>query len=123
MKFLADEDFPKPLVDKIRSLGFSVKTIQQKGLQGSSDEVVANLAIKERRIILTFDKDFLKKQLGGLQSIIFHFPKVPTIEIIPLIESFLKDLEQIREGIFFQKRKLFKGKILMFTKNGLEEQK
>ena len=42
MKFLADEDPPKPLVVKIRSVGYSVKTIQQKNLQGSSDEIVAN---------------------------------------------------------------------------------
>ncbi len=48
MKFLADEDFPKPLVIKIRSLGYSVKTIQQKNLQGSSDDVVTEIAIKER---------------------------------------------------------------------------
>lgn len=58
MKFLADEDFPKPLVIEIRNFGFSVKTIQQKKFQGSSDELVANIAIKESRIILTYDKDF-----------------------------------------------------------------
>jgi len=40
MKFLADEDFPKPLVIQIRNFGYLVKTIQQKNLQGSSDETV-----------------------------------------------------------------------------------
>lgn len=113
MKFLADEDFPKPLVVKIRSLGFSVKTIQQKNLQGSSDQTVANLALKEKRIILTFDKDFLKNQPENLQAVIFHFPKIPTSEIIPLTESFLKELTQIN---------ISKGKILKFTKSGLEKQ-
>lgn len=110
MKFLADEDFPKPLVTKIQRLGRSVKTIQQKKLQGSSDETVANLALKEKRIILTFDKDFLKNQPKSLQVVIFHFPKTPTSEIIPLIEGFLKDLKQI---------KLSKNSVFKFSKSGL----
>lgn len=111
MRFLADEDFPKPLVVKIRKFGYAVKTIQQKNLQGSSDEVIASLALKERRIILTFDKDFLKKQSQKLTVIIFHFPRIPTSEIIPLIENLLTEL---------QKLKLSKGKTLKFSKNGLE---
>lgn len=110
MKFLADEDFPKPLVIKIQKLGFSVKTIQQKKLQGSSDETVANLALKEERIILTLDKDFFKNQPKGLQVVIFHFPKTPTSEIIPLIEDFLEELKKIR---------LSRGKVLKFSKTGL----
>lgn len=110
MRFLADEDFPKPLVVKIQKLGNSVKTIQQKNLQGSSDELVASLALKEKRIILTFDKDFLKDQPKNLQVIIFHFPKTPTSEIISLIENFLANLKQI---------KLLKGKTLKFSKTGL----
>lgn len=114
MKFLADEDFPKPLVTKIRSLGYLVKTVQQKNLQGSSDEIVARLALKEKRIILTFDKDFLKNQPKNLQAVVFRFPKIPTSEITPLIERFLKDLRQT---------KLSKGKILKFSKTGLEKQK
>lgn len=114
MKFLADEDFPKPLVVKIRSFGHSVKTIQQKNLQGSSDEVVCDLALKERRIILTFDKNFPRDKPKNLQAVIFHFPKVPTSEIILLMENFLADLSKV---------KLTKGTILKFTKNSLEEQK
>jgi len=45
---------------------------------------------------------------------VFHFPKIPTSEIIPLIEKFLNDLKQI---------KFSKGKILKFSKSGFEEQK
>lgn len=112
MRFLADEDFPKPLVTKIRSAGYSVKTIQQKNLQGSSDETVANLALNEKRVILTFDKDFLKNQFENLQAIIFSFPKTPTSEIILLIDNFLKDLRQM---------KLPKSIIFKFSKTGLEE--
>lgn len=59
------------------------------------------------------DEDFPKNKPKNLQAVIFHFPKVPTSEIIPLIENFLKDLEQI---------KMSKGKTLKYSKSGLEEQ-
>ncbi|MBI4036197.1 DUF5615 family PIN-like protein [Candidatus Daviesbacteria bacterium] len=110
MKFLADEDFPKPLVTKIRKLGFSVKTIQQQNLQGSSDKTVAGMALKEKRIVLSFDKDFLKNQPKNLQVVIFSFPKIPTLKVNLLIEFFLKDLKQ----------KLIRSNVLKFSKNGLE---
>lgn len=109
MKFLADENFPQPLSLKIRRLGYSVKTIQYKRLQGSADETVANIAIAEKRIVLTFDKDFLKGEKASAQVVVFHFPKVPTPEIIPLIDAFLKNL----------KEKLSKNKIYKFSKQGL----
>ncbi len=112
MKFLADEDFPKPLVVRIRSLRFSVKTIQQKNLQGSSDETVANLALKEKSIVLTFDKDFLENKPERLQVVVFHFPKIQTSEIIPLIEGFLKELALV---------KMSRGQVLKFSKNGISK--
>lgn len=111
MKFLADEDFPKPLVILIRKLGFSVKTIQQKSLQGATDETVANITLREKRVMLTFDKDFLKDQPKDLQVIVFEFPRIPTSAIVPLIETLLKDLRGIKSN---------KGNILKFNKHGLE---
>lgn len=112
MKFLADENFPKPLVKKLQNLGFSVKTVQQKSLQGSSDQVVANLAQTEERVILTFDKNFLKGQLLQVPLVIFDFPRVPTQEIVIKIEAFISTL---------QKQDLSKQKVLKFSKSGLEE--
>lgn len=110
MKFLTDEDFPKPLVIKIRSFGYSVKTIQQKNLQGSSDKTVADIAIKEKQIVLTFDKDFLKNQPKELQAVVFSFSKTPTAKILPLIEVFLQNLP----------KELLKGKISRFSRHGFE---
>lgn len=49
MKFLADENFPKPLVVKIRQFGYSIKTVKHLNLLGASDKVIANLAIKEKK--------------------------------------------------------------------------
>lgn len=111
MKFLADEDFPKPLVTTIRKFGHSVKTIQQKGLRGASDQTVANIALKEKRIVLTFDKDFLKNQLANSKIILFEFPRTPTSEITFLIKTFVADLDKIN---------MSKDNMLTFSKRGLE---
>lgn len=112
MRFLADENFSKPLVRKIQSLGHSVKTVQQKNLQGSSDKLVSNIAHKEKRLIITFDKNFLKGKILQTGLVIFDFPKVPTQDIIPLIENFINSLQQ---------EDLSQKKVFKFNKNGLEE--
>lgn len=112
MKFLADENFSKPLVKKIQNLGFSVKTVQQRSLQGSSDQVVADLAKTEERVILTFDKNFLRDQLLQTPLVIFDFPRVPTQEIVSQVEGFINAL---------QKQDLSKKKVFKFSKSGLEE--
>lgn len=80
--------------------------------KGSSDEVVADLAKTEKRVILTFDKNFLKGQLLQTPLVIFDFPRVPTQEIILKVEDFISAL---------QKQDLSKKKVLKFSKSGLEE--
>ena len=112
MKFLADENFSKPILRLIVKAGYSVKTIQQKSLQGSSDNIVATIAFKEKRIVLTFDKDFLINQPEDLRAVIFDFPRTPTSEIIPLMKGFLRDVKIITRS---------KYKIFKFNKSGLAE--
>lgn len=60
--------------------------------------------------MLTFDKDFLKEKPKGLQVVVFRFPKVPTSEILTLIEGFLETLEQAPP----------KNKVLKFSKRGIK---
>ncbi len=57
MKILADENIDYPIVKGLRSSGFSVTTILE-GERGSSDEVVLQVSIIEKSILLTEDKDF-----------------------------------------------------------------
>lgn len=110
MRFLADENFSKPILRLIARSGHSVRTIQQKSLQGSADETVADIALAEKRIILTFDKDFLINQPKNLQVIVFEFPRTATSEIILLIDGFLEDTKILTKT---------KHKIFKFNKFGL----
>jgi len=57
MRLLADENFPKPIVDALRAEGHDVLWARTD-LAGASDFALLDRAESEARIILTLDKDF-----------------------------------------------------------------
>jgi len=57
MKFLADENFPIKSVELLRKSGFDIRSIGVDD-QGVTDKDVVKLAIREKRTILTFDRDY-----------------------------------------------------------------
>jgi predicted nuclease of predicted toxin-antitoxin system len=57
MRFLADENFPQSAVAALRALGYDVTWVRLAG-PGTIDRDVLRWAIREERILLTFDKDF-----------------------------------------------------------------
>jgi predicted nuclease of predicted toxin-antitoxin system len=57
MRWLCDENVPRLLVEALRANGEDVVWIRDRA-PGVSDGVVLALAVQERRLCLTFDKDF-----------------------------------------------------------------
>jgi predicted nuclease of predicted toxin-antitoxin system len=57
MRFLADENFPRPALEALRKAGWDVVSIAEE-CPGVPDEDVAALCAAQERILLTFDKDF-----------------------------------------------------------------
>lgn len=57
MRFLANENFPGDAVASLRAAGHDVVWVRSEA-PGSTDGAVLARAIAERRILLTFDKDF-----------------------------------------------------------------
>jgi len=57
MRFLADENFPRPALEALRKAGWDVGSIAEQ-CPGAPDEDVATLCAAQDRILLTFDKDF-----------------------------------------------------------------
>ncbi|MEB3862263.1 MAG: DUF5615 family PIN-like protein [Desulfurococcales archaeon] len=56
-KILADENVPRTTIKTLRSLSYDVVSVWEVN-PGISDEQVVQLSIREKRIIITFDKDF-----------------------------------------------------------------
>ena len=57
MRFVADENFPRPALEALRKAGWEVFSVAEE-CPGISDEEVAALCSEGQRILLTFDKDF-----------------------------------------------------------------
>lgn len=58
LKFLLDANISSETAIFLRSLGFGVKSLIEEGLGTVGDQEVAAMAMKERRILITFDLDF-----------------------------------------------------------------
>lgn len=57
MRFLANENIPGDAVARLRSIGHDVAWVRDDA-PGSRDDAVLARAIRENRVLLTFDKDF-----------------------------------------------------------------
>jgi predicted nuclease of predicted toxin-antitoxin system len=57
MRFLADENFPASAVEELSKAGHDVAWVRRL-FPGMSDPDVLAWAIRESRVLLTFDKDF-----------------------------------------------------------------
>lgn len=60
----ADEQFPLPVVELLRTLGHDVLTVQEVGNAGSSDPEVLTFAVSSQRVVLTQNRrDFIRLHL------------------------------------------------------------
>lgn len=58
MRMFADENLFEPIIEYLKGLDHDVLSIRDSGLSGISDDEVYQRACKEKRIIITMDKDF-----------------------------------------------------------------
>jgi predicted nuclease of predicted toxin-antitoxin system len=91
LKFLADENFPGDAIKVLSEKGYDIKWIGSFAA-GSSDEEVLEIAMKELRILITFDKDFgelaFKRGLPAACGIIlFRVPLLPPKFLVKIIED------------------------------------
>jgi len=73
MFFLANENFPLTSVKILRDAGYNVESILEK-VPGAKDLEVLKKAKKEKRIILTFDRDY--------GELIYKYKKFPPLGVL-----------------------------------------
>lgn len=59
-RFYADEDFPEPVVSRLRDLGHDIVTVRQVGRSGRADQEVLADATADGRAILTHNHRHFK---------------------------------------------------------------
>ena len=99
MKLLANENFPLKSVQILQDKGFDIVHIGTD-FSGIDDKQVMNLAIRESRIIITFDKDYgeliFKKGIKPKCGVIFlkwtnFLPGDPGLKLNPILKK--KDIQ------------------------------
>lgn len=80
-----DENFPPTLISYLQKNHHDVKRILRSA-KGTSDINVRKIATKDNRIILSFDKDFLKTEdeNKSFSIVVFDFPYMKPMDIIPI---------------------------------------
>lgn len=98
MKLLADENFPPSLITILQKKPHDVKRIQ-RSVRGTSDINVRLQAFKENRIIITFDKDFLKTKHGeeAVSIMLFSFPNYTPEEITPFLKGAIDEIKKLKK--------------------------
>ena len=88
MRLLIDENIPVEIAEKLRLLGHDVKSIREC-CRGVEDEKVIEIAIKEKRVIITYDLDFgeLYRNLGAGAVVLRLRTRQPAIVLNHLVDS------------------------------------
>jgi predicted nuclease of predicted toxin-antitoxin system len=93
MRLLADENFPKPIVEALRARGHDVLWARTD-LAGASDVALLDLAESEARIVLTLDKDFWqiavqrRNPLSQSGVVLFRVHPATPERLAPLVDAF-----------------------------------
>ena len=109
LKILADECIHNDLVEALKEEGFDVSNVREIE-QGADDEKVFEFAVKEKRILLTFDREF-----GN----IFRFDIKNSFGVVIILIGQLKKEEVIKNtSAFFKSKgvKNLKGKLALIGK-------
>ncbi|TSC87518.1 MAG: hypothetical protein G01um10147_496 [Microgenomates group bacterium Gr01-1014_7] len=112
MKLLADENFPPTLISYLQKKRHDIKRIQRSA-KGIVDLSVSEKALKESRIVVTFDKDFLKSEQDSqnVRVMIFDFPNMTPEEITPYLDGAVAVINKLRK-----KKKPF---MVIYSKEGI----
>ncbi len=116
MNIIANENVFEPIVEFLRSEGHNVTNIRGSSLSGASDDEIYELAIKDKLIILTMDRDFSRivrfppERCGGI--IVVKLYRMSVEETTELFKRHFSSLDEeeitkrlviiSREGIRFR---------------------
>ncbi len=101
LRWLTDENVPRQIIRLLRERGFDVADIRERGLEGSKDPQVIELARRENRVLVTTDKDFsniiLYPPNTHRGSVVLRMSKPRGVALTALFEAFVDrfDLESL----------------------------
>jgi len=67
VRYYADEHVPGAVIRALRVRGVDVMTVSDAGRRTESDEAHLTFALSQRRVIVTYDPDFLRLHADGVE--------------------------------------------------------
>ena len=113
MRLLADENFPKEIVERFSLKGVDVLWARTS-CKGWKDAAILELAESEARIVLTLDKDFWqiavqrRQRLEKSGVVLFRVHPATVENLMPLMDGFLSGSQT------------WTGHISIITKHGIQ---
>lgn len=77
MKILADENIPLITMRALRDMGHDVLDVRDSTTKGTADEILWDLAQKEKRLVITTDMGFARHRLSSHHGILIVRLKKP----------------------------------------------
>ena len=102
MQFLLDENVRQELLRYLHKMGFSARIVPK----GSSDETLAAISIKEKRVLVTNDEDFSEYPKSTIFSVVWL--RIPQNDLQSLLRMFNRLIKECKN---------FKGKLIVLEKN------
>ena len=100
MKFIVDAQLPKSLSDLLNYRGFdSLHTLELQDKNSTSDKVITEIAIDQKRIVITKDNDFLESFLLNSKPEKLIVVRTGNIPNAVLLKIFDNNLELIKSMI------------------------
>jgi len=100
VKFIVDAQLPKSLSDLLNYRGFdSLHTIELQDKNSTSDKVITEIAIDQKRIVITKDNDFLESFLLNSKPEKLIVVRTGNIPNAVLLKIFDNNLELIKSMI------------------------
>jgi predicted nuclease of predicted toxin-antitoxin system len=114
MRFLANENFPLPSVRVLSSSGVDIISISEVS-PGITDEQVLALAVKESRIILTFDRDY--------GELVFRrgMPCPPGIIYLRMTPASPSEPARVLESFFSNHKESVMGNFIVLTEENFRK--
>ena len=99
MKFIVDAQLPKALSDLLKYRGYdSIHTLELPDKNATSDDVITEIAISQKRIVITKDNDFLESFLLTSKPdklIVVRTGNIPNPILLKIFDSNLELIKQM----------------------------
>ncbi|MHA1911047.1 MAG: DUF5615 family PIN-like protein [Candidatus Kariarchaeaceae archaeon] len=113
MRFLCDENITKGVVQLLKNSGQDVESVQSLKLTSIKNSILLTKAIQMKRILVTFDRDFLSISIKPEK-----FPGILVIKIIPNRDKYvLPSVQYLLDNLSLLD---FNSKIIILEKNSIK---